>query len=122
MFVDLVTDHRDRFIVRFWNYTENEHESLLRRFRGLSSSNRGEEHVRLSTTVFGISTLVLKAFDRDRGARIAASENAVVWELEQGSWNTVVDLSSRVQAGSSSFRWLDDQGEVSVLLSPSGRW
>jgi hypothetical protein len=122
MFVDLVTDHRDRFIVRFWNYTENEHESLVRRFRGLSSANRGEEHVRLSTTAFGISTLVLKSFDRDRGARIAASENAVVWELEQGSWNTVVDLSSRVQAGSSSFRWLDDQGEVSVLLSPSGRW
>ena len=122
MFVDLVTDHQDRFIVRFWNYTENEHESLLRRFRGLSSANRVEEYVRLSTTAFGISTLVLKSFDRDRGARIAATENAVVWELEVGGWNMVVDLSSRVEAGSSSFQWLDEKGEVSVLLSPSGRW
>jgi len=122
MFIDLVADHQDRFIVRFWNYTENEHESLLRQFRGLSSASSGKEHVRLSTTSFGIGTLVLKASDRDRGARIAASENAVVWELDPGGWNMVVDLASPVEAGTSSFQWLDDRGEVSVLLSPSGRW
>ena len=122
MFVDVVSDHQDRFIVRFWNYTENEQESLLRRFRGLASGNGGEERVRLSMTTFGIETLVLKVVEHDRGARIAASENAVVWELGQTGWSKVVDLSLRVPAGTSSFRWLDDQGEVSVLLSPSGRW
>lgn len=29
MFVDLVTDHQDRFSIRFWNYTENEPHEVV---------------------------------------------------------------------------------------------
>jgi hypothetical protein len=122
MFTDLVFTQTDRFVLRFWNYTVAEYEDLLIRLAALASGKNSETRIRLSAPAFGVDRLVLRAGSKDRGGNVHASTNSIVWELDSEGWQSVYELASRVEPGSSSFRWLDDRAEVSVLLSPSGRW
>jgi hypothetical protein len=121
MFIDLVTANPDRFVLRFWNYTQHEHERLLEVF-GHLANGAGETRLGLSSPAFGIDSVVMKAGLKDRGARIHASANSVLWELDPGGWRSARDLAARVEAGSTRFQWLDEQAEVPVLLPPTGRW
>ena len=121
MFIDLVTANPDRFVLRFWNYTQREHERLLGVF-GHLANGPGETRLGLSSPAFGIDSVVMKAGLKDRGARIHASANSVLWELDPDGWKSVQKLAARVEAGSTRFQWLEEQAEVSVLLSPTGRW
>lgn len=122
MFTDLITDRNDRFVVRFWNFTADEHARLLKEFRHLASGHNEHKGLRLSATAYGLHTLLLRRGSKDQGAIVEPSSDSVVWELQRAGWRSVLNLASAVQAGSTSFRWLDQRNEVSVLLSPTGRW
>lgn len=81
MFTDFLSDRNDRLLLRFWNYTGDEHDGLLRRFFHLAANEAAETRIPLSATAFGIGTLVLRTTPQDRGAKVQASTNSIVWEL-----------------------------------------
>lgn len=121
MFIDFVSTPDDRFVLRFWNYTAMEFENLRTVMAALASGGRRETAIRFSAPGFGVGQVVLR-LGGDAGARIDALHDSVVWELAAEGWRRVHEIASGLEPGSASFRWLDERGEVSVLLSPSGRW
>lgn len=70
--------------------------------------------------------LMLTRGDRDQGIQKTADPAAFQLVLTDEGW---LDVAGRIapfthadERGGESFQWLDETGEVSLLLSPSGRW
>lgn len=122
MLVDLVFTDANVPILRFRDYTRADLRELVAAFHDLASRADGETILPLAIEPEGIARVTLRVASRDQGARFTADRDAVVWECDEGGWAQIAELAGQVSPESSSFQWLDDHGEVLVLISPGGRW
>ncbi len=64
--------------------------------------------------------LMLRVADRNVGIR--RDPPAFECLLRRSSWSNIEGLIEPFLSGASGFQWLDDSGEVALLLSPTGTW
>jgi hypothetical protein len=64
--------------------------------------------------------LMLRVAERDVG--ILKTPPVFECLLRRGRWSNIEGLIEPFMSDSSGFQWLDDSGEVSLLLSPGGTW
>jgi hypothetical protein len=65
-------------------------------------------------------SLVLRVTERDIGIRMTPPSFECL--LRRWRWSNIEGLIEPFLSGTSGFQWLDDSGEVSLLLSPGGTW
>jgi hypothetical protein len=87
----------------------------------LAGGNRSSVDLGESFAVEGEVRLVLTVAEVDRG--IANRPPALVCALTPETWAEVRDLlDGFLAAGGDRYQWLDESGEVTLLISTDGRW
>ena len=84
----------------------------------LASGTR--EAVALHADADSDAQLTLRVADRNIGIR--RPPPAFECLLRRSSWSSIEGLIEPFLSGSSGFQWLDNSGEIALLLSPKGTW
>src|SRR5262245_26915269 len=66
------------------------------------------------------AALLLRVAERDIG--ILNTPPGCERQLRRSRWTNTEGLIEPFRSGSSGFQWLDDGGEVALLLAPEGKW
>ncbi len=127
MKLDFLSDGaEDCPLVRIWGFVPAEvrllHEAVTRLASGQAESV--EVHSLPGVEPLNGCRLTLKAGQEDRGLYPQGDENSFICLLRQHKWEQVADLIHPFceDAKSGYFQWLDESGDISLLLSVNGQW
>lgn len=107
----------DSQLLMLSDFAEHELAALQKAAGDLASGERDKADLRDASSDL---CLVLRAADRNVGIRLTPPRFECA--LRRVSWSTIEGLVEPFRRGSSGFQWLDESGEVALLLSPQGTW
>lgn len=113
-------------LIRLYGFDIPEACRLMALFRSLADGS--QQHIRLHET-FGIEAvqgcqLGLRLGSRDRGIE-ETSPKSFECVLTSEGWSEVADLTQpfcETPDTGEHHQWLNEDGKISLLLSPTGRW
>ncbi len=112
-------------IMMSWSVPE-EAEQLRQELRRLASSSETTAALHSLPFIAPVEgyELLAHAAKEDVGARLLEnSDNRFTWSLTPQSWQDVVDLLHPMTLPSSSgYQWLDETGEIDILISTRRSW
>lgn len=113
-------------LVRIWGFVPAEarflHEAVTRMAGGQAESV--EVHSLPGVEPINGCRLTLKVGQEDRGLNALSDEISFECLLRRHKWEHVADLIRpfRDEARPGYFQWLDESGDISLLLSVNGQW
>jgi hypothetical protein len=128
MKLDLIPDGDDgRPLVRIWGFAPAEARLLHEAVTGLAGGQAESVEVHSLPGVEPVDScrLTLKVGEEDRGVYDLIGENSFECLLRRHKWEQVADLIRPFceEAGPRGYyQWLDDAGDISLLLSEDGEW
>jgi len=113
-------------LVRIWGFVPDEaswlHEAVTRLAGGQAESV--EVHSAPGVEPINGCRLTLKVGQEDRGVYALLGEDSFECLLRRHKWKQVVDLIRPFceEAKPGYHQWLDESGDISLLLSVNGQW
>lgn len=113
-------------LVRIWGFVPAEarllHEAVTRLAGGQTES--AEVHSLTRMDPIDGCRLTLKVGQEDRGLYALTGENSFECLLRPHKWEQVADLIRPFcdEARPGTSQWLDESGDISLLLSVNGQW
>jgi hypothetical protein len=109
----------DAPLLRIFDFTASELARLVQTFDTLANQSGASARASESSAA---ALVTLTSGSRDRGV-IRKNNDTWEWSLTPESWADVRDRARQVDALThEQFQWLSEIGQISVLLSLSGRW
>ena len=108
----------DAPLLRIVEFTAAELETLIAAFAQLASP--GAEALHLTDPSAALQ-VVAETIAGDAGLR-RTDGDTFRWSLSPNAWSDVAARAQQLVAAQGSFQWLDESGQISVLLSRSGMW
>ena len=113
-------------LIRLYEFTETEAANLLAKIAELAQGSKISVALHDLSFITPIDNceLILITADNDQGILPSDDANLFMCMLNTESWKQIVGLIDPFcsPAGSKGFKWLDETSDISLLLSPSGKW
>jgi len=111
-------------LIRLHSFDRADIASLTNTCKALANTRWTELQLHLQPWVLALDgcRLTLRAGLSDRGVSQPPPGESFVMEYAREGWREVADKMAPFLDGSTGFQWLTNEGDVNVLLSPSGEW
>jgi hypothetical protein len=117
------TPHRP--LIRLYNFQAADAQRLKELFDSLANGSRTDVplHEQLGIEPVDGCQLNLRVFKRNSGI-VQAGPFTFELGLTAARWSDVASLTEPFceSARANSYQWLNEEGKISLLLSPDGRW
>ena len=111
-------------LIRLYDFTRSEAAMLVKAIHSLTTGDNETVAISELPGVIALAGLSLKFKNGNQGHGTSGTFPNFTYELTKDRWMAVESLVEPFSLNDmqACYQWLEDQGEISLLLSPKGLW